>query len=161
MSLFRLPTEILQRIFVHLLGGFLLRRRASTDGKGRWTCYVQRRTATPERRYERADETALRERTGILLVCRRFYEETATILFSENTFYFECTYQYKGFLRTLEPFQLHALREYIQQLGSTATKYTRSHGSEGFQARKVEKVDFHDKDSAETSEEETRMKVRP
>lgn len=161
MSVFRLPTEILQRIFVHLLGGFLLRRRVSTEGKSQWTCYIQKETATPERRYEQAGGTFLGERLGILLVCHRFYEETATMIFSENTFYFECIYQYTGFLRSLKPFQRLALRRYIQQLGATATRYSRSNGSEGFEAREVETVEFHDKILVEMSEEEKKTEVRP
>lgn len=161
MSIFRLPTEILQRIFFHLLGGFLLRRRVSTEGKSQWTCYVQRKVATAERRYEKAGGSTLGERLELLLVCHRFYEETATMMFSENTFYFECIYQYTGFLRSLKPFQRHALRKYIQQLGATATKYTRSNGSEGFEAREVETVDFHDKVLVGLSEEERTTEVSP
>lgn len=159
MSFFRLPTEVRQRIFVDVLGGFLLRRRVIANGQCQWVCYAPSKSSRPGKTYDQIEDVPFVDRLGILLVCRVFYKEAAKIPISENTFYFDLAYQFPRFLGHLRPFQLHVLREYTLQWGLTTTKYTNSLWPLGFEAHEINTIEISDEDIARSYEEITMSEV--
>lgn len=146
MGFLRLPTEIRQRIFFHVLGGCLLRRRVDPNDQGQWVCYAPSKSSRSQSIYDQIEGPTLADRLRILLVCRDFYKEAAKIPISENTFYFDQAYQFPRFLRQLRPFQLHALRQYTLQWGLTATKHTNALWPHGFEAHEISNVTFETRD---------------